>query len=339
MQIQQHGSHCSFTLGGDDALLDERPAARALAESLGSTWYGIFADGDEFSAVWDRITWHMESPVPSTSVYGQWKVMEMARRMGIVVLQDGQGADEILGGYHKFFVASVMGLLRERSVGGIRMGFHMVRHLGSSPSLLNRGYRYARKLFRVPETREWLRPGLFAGEEGPAIDEAGLEMRVQDLERWSLPNLLTCEDRNSMAHSVETRLPFLDPEVVAISLAMPFDITHRHGWSKWPIRRVLDRAGVRGAAWRRGKLGFDVPQDKWMDGPLRSQVESFLQARHPLFDEFLKPEALRPFFDRWRKGHRPHAVRDVLFQLLALDRFFEVWFPRGASLGSSRNPP
>ena len=328
MRLPHQGDYHSFTLGSDDPLIDERPGAEALARSVGSTWHGILADGADFSRVWDCMTWHMETPVGDTSLYGQWKVMEAARGQGVVVLQDGQGADEILGGYHKFFVASVMRLLRTRPLEGARMGWHLLRQLGVSPRLLKYGYRYARWFYQAPEPHTWLRPGLFEGATAPTLRDAGLEMRLVDVQRYSLPNLLSYEDRNAMAHSVETRLPYLDPELVALCLAMPLEATHQEGWSKWPIRRALDRAGAPEVAWRRGKRGFSVPLAPWLDGPLRGQVEAFLTDRHPLFDDLVRPGALDPFVELWRRGSTQHAVRDVLLQAVALDRFFRVWFPR-----------
>ncbi len=69
---------------------------------MGSTWHPVHVSAPEFAATWDRITWHQECPLPSTSLFGQWKVIEAARGAGVIVLLDGQGADEILGGYHKF---------------------------------------------------------------------------------------------------------------------------------------------------------------------------------------------------------------------------------------------
>jgi asparagine synthase (glutamine-hydrolysing) len=327
MNSPHQGGYHSFTLGSDDPLLDERPGARALAEAKGSTWHEIIASGGDFSAVWDRMTWHNEAPVAGTSLYGQWKVMEAARRAGVVVLQDGQGADEILGGYHKFYVASVMALLRTSPLEGLWMGVHLARHLGVSPRLLKYGYRYARRLYGAPDPTTWLKPGLFGGATTPSLGGDGLEMKVADIERWSLPNLLAYEDRNAMAHSVETRLPFLDPEVVALSLAMPLSATHRGGWSKWPIRRLVDRAGAPEVAWRRGKRGFSVPQDSWLDEALHPQVSSFLGTPHDLFANLLKPDSLEPILRRWRAGSHRHVVRDVLFQMVALDRFLKVWFP------------
>ena len=68
----------------------------------------------------------------------------------------------------------------------------------------------------------------------PPVRAGGRRMRIADIERWSLPNLLTFADRNAMAHGVEMRLPFLAPGLVALSLAMPEDVLVRGGWTKWP---------------------------------------------------------------------------------------------------------
>ena len=78
--------------------MDERPAAAAFARALGVTWHDVLADGTGFLESWDRLTAHQECPVASTSLYGQWKVLEAARGAGIIVMLDGQGADEVLGG-------------------------------------------------------------------------------------------------------------------------------------------------------------------------------------------------------------------------------------------------
>ena len=77
-------------------------------------------------------------------------------------------------------------------------------------------------------------------------------MRIDDIQAWSLPNLLAFADRNAMAHSIETRLPFLDPHVAVLSLAMPGAVLFRDGWTKWPLRAPsgarAERQDRRGAA-------------------------------------------------------------------------------------------
>ena len=111
MKLGHVGYH-SFTATSDDPRVDEGKQAGDFAKQMGSIWHPIRASGVEYASTWDRLTWHQECPVPSTSLFGQWKVMEAARESGVVVLLDGQGADEILGGYHKFFVAHFLDEVR-----------------------------------------------------------------------------------------------------------------------------------------------------------------------------------------------------------------------------------
>jgi asparagine synthetase B (glutamine-hydrolysing) len=151
-------------------------------------------------------------------------------------------------------------------------------------------------------------------------------MRVADIERWSLPNLLSYADRNAMAHGVETRLPFLAPGLVALALAMPDDVLVHDGWTKWPLRRALADRGGAEPAWRRGKRWFGVPQAAWLDGPLREAVRAWIQEPHPLWEAFADPAAVRALADAWPAHRGAAAWDDAVFTMVALDRFLHRFF-------------
>lgn len=321
------GEYHSFTLGSDDPLIDERPHAAAFAGAMGSRWHGITAVGDDFGSLWDRMTWHQETAVASTSLYGQWKVLEAARAARVIVMLDGQGADEILAGYHKFFVAHARRTVRRNPFKAVGILGQFLRHVGGAPGLLKYGYRYFRGVSGAPSPRAWLKPGLFEGASAPSLALDGLGMRLADVRRWSFPNLLSYEDRNAMAHSVETRLPYLDPALVAWALATPEEVLFTGGWSKWPLRKSLAGDGAPQVAWRRGKRQFFVPQSDWMRTQLAPQVEAWMKAPHPLWDEILAPGRLREFQEKWRRQKPGHAWDDLCFQMVSLDRFLRVWWP------------
>ena len=315
-----HERYHAFTLRYDDAR-DEGTAASALAASAGATWHAVWGIGDDFAATWDRLTWHQETPVESASVFGQWKVFEAAHAAGVRVVLDGQGADEMLGGYHKFYASHVRD--RIAAAGPLAIGdvVRFGRQVGVGPL-------FARARARLRSSRQagLTRPGSsYSGPAGPPL--AGLlEMRIADIEVWSLPNLLAFADRNSMAHSVETRLPFLDPEVAVLSLAMPGSVLYRGGWTKWPLRRHLARRGASEPAWRRGKRWFDLPSDAWLSTSLRPALDAFAADPHPLWGERVEPKVLgRAIAERAAASDR--AASEELMRLLALERFFRVWFP------------
>ena len=152
-------------------------------------------------------------------------------------------------------------------------------------------------------------------------------MQLADIERWSLPNLLSYVDRSAMAFGVETRLPYLDPEVASLALAMPAKVLMRDGWSKWPLRQALaDRNGVV-PAWRRGKKWFGVPQRAWLRGPLAAQVDQWRRQPHPIWAEVVNVAAMRRYGDDWSRRSRSTAASDdTVFLLVAFDRFLRVWF-------------
>ena len=324
--IAHGGTHHSFTLASDDRRIDESARAQALALAAGSTWHAIRPEPQEFADVWDLLTFQHEYPVSRTSIYGQWKIHEAARALNILVMLDGQGADEILGGYYKFFAAVVWRHIRRSPITAAPDLLSFARHVGGWWTLAS-GYRYFGPLSGASRRRSFVLPGLLP-ERAPASPGLadGASMRLADIERWSLPNLLSYADRSAMAHGVETRLPYLDFRLVDLALAMPDEVLVRGGWTKWPLRRALARLGFPAAAWRRGKMGFGVPQSAWLHGPLSAAIDEWRTRPHPVWGEVASEEAL----EGMRQTLRPGSSRltdDLLFEAVALDRFFRVWIP------------
>jgi asparagine synthetase B (glutamine-hydrolysing) len=138
-------------------------------------------------------------------------------------------------------------------------------------------------------------------------------------------------DRSAMAFGVETRLPYLDPQVAALSLAMPADVLTHRGWSKWPLRQTLADLGGTAPAWRRGKRWFGVPQRAWLRGPLTPFVDQWRRDPHPMWSDFIDVARMRQHGDAWTARRTSSAAQDGrVFQLVALDRFLRTWFDREA---------
>ena len=146
-----HIGYHSFTLGSDDPRIDERDEARAFAAEMRSVWHEVVADPAGFAEVWDRLTWHQEAPVAGTSLYGQWRVQEAARAAGVIVMLDGHGADEVLGGYHKFFAGHVLRTAARRPWAAPAEGARFLRHVGGPRAVFRDGYRYLGRAGRAPD--------------------------------------------------------------------------------------------------------------------------------------------------------------------------------------------
>ena len=261
----------------DDGTYDEgRYVDRVLAATA--------AEGNRVTPTWEQmrddlpaLVWRQDEPFQSTSIFAQWCVMRLARRRGVTVLLDGQGADELLAGYRPY-VLHLEDLVRAGRLGDAWREANAIAALtgGSAPMLFARSIsRQAQgRVFDGLRSRHhhraahptFLNPQ-FAARHTALIqpDPHSLDAHLADMvQETSLPHLLRYEDRNSMSFGIEARVPFLDYRFVnfAFTEAAPWRI-HR-GWTKWILRESLADLVPAEIIWRRDKVGFETPERLWL---------------------------------------------------------------------------
>lgn len=244
----------------------------------------------------DRLVWHQEEPFGSTSIFAQWSVFELVARHGVKVVLDGQGADEMLGGYLGLFPTFLDELWARGRYP--RMAWEAYRHgrlqghdLGAVFQALAGPARRAGSTGVDPaaEAPAWVDPGLAhacaprsayrlsrgAQPCGPQAPFGNLlaQMTLSS----NLPGLLRYEDRNSMARSVEARVPFLDHRLVEFCLRLPATLKVRGGWTKWVLREGMKGTIPEKVRLRVTKLGFATPHARWQRGPLAPLVEEMVR--------------------------------------------------------------
>lgn len=272
----------TFSAYSDVARFDERGFIEEVARATGATAHHLVPDSAALFDEFDALTWHQDEPFGSTSIFAQWCVFRLARENGVVVMLDGQGADEALGGYHGYFGPRLAGMLRRgRWLGCWREAATIRRLHGQTWRLQAKllanevlGARTADRLRRLAgrtvQAPDWLDlERLGAAPRSPHEGSVDLRDPVRSLSRaqltsLNLPMLLHWEDRDSMAHGVEARLPFLDYRLVEFCLGLPEELKLADGWTK----RVL-REGMRGrlperVRLRMDKLGFATAEEVWM---------------------------------------------------------------------------
>ena len=211
-------------------------------------------------------------PIPSTSPYAQFKVMELAKK-NVVVTLDGQGADEELAGYHYFFGFLFKDLLRRVQLSRLLLesGGYLLKHRSVYglksfayfllPEFSRSRLRVSEKGYLLPEfTDAYYRNSVIAGElyGSDSVREALLNHF-----EYKLEHLLKWEDRNSMWFSLEARVPFLDHRLVERTLASPTDVIINRGTTKYILREAMKGTLPDKIRARRDKIGFGTPQDSW----------------------------------------------------------------------------
>ncbi len=215
-------------------------------------------------------------PIPSTSPYAQFKVMELAKGKVVVTL-DGQGADEELAGYHYFFGFYFKDLLRNGRLLKLfkEIYYYTVTHkslFGLKTFLYFLLPQRLRTSARVNE-KSYINKGFVKqysqgnGIAGNLYGANSLNEALINHFEFKLEHLLKWEDRNSMWFSLESRVPFLDYRLVERVLATPGDLVIHNGMTKHLLRESMKGILPEKIRLRRDKIGFDTPQDEWFRTP------------------------------------------------------------------------
>ena len=266
----------TFTCSFPGESIDESDYARMLAtESRNLNQHFTTPSAQEFMQGFDDLILSQERPIGSASIFAQSAVMKLASENGIKVLLDGQGADEILGGYYPFAGAYLISLLKagkfaayKRELKALKTRFNPKMETAMMRSAF---YAMPQKLQVLARKQNRLGFSLIASDfkaqagdlkspERGAVDF--LELSFRSVE-FGLYELLQYADKNAMKYGIETRVPFLDHRVVEWSVGREPEQKIHDGWTKYPVRKALDEHDLPALAWRIDKLGFVAPQDRW----------------------------------------------------------------------------
>jgi asparagine synthase (glutamine-hydrolysing) len=274
----------TFSAVFDGDPIDERDYIEVAVDSTGADTTYTNPTSSEFIDELREFIWHQEEPFVSTGPYAQWCVMRSAREQ-VTVLLDGQGGDELLAGYVPYQLVYLRQLRNEGRYAELREETMKSRDV-LWPLVRRRLSQRSKRL----TTRQLLKPGFLSRVTDPTSGVSRTQLKerlLQDLLTFCLPCLLRYEDRNAMAFSVESRLPYLDQEFVDYLLTLPDDAIIRDGWSRWILRAGLKEQLPDKIRLRRWKVGFTTPEMRWIKAR-RAAFASLYQS--PTFQS-------RPYWD------------------------------------------
>jgi len=249
--------HC-FSAVYQEKEIDERKYIKEVLNHTSANEHMIFPKGNELWKEVDKLIYHQDEPVESLSTYAQWCVMKIASKHVKVVL-DGQGGDETLAGYIPYLRNYFLGLIKQGKIGLLlkEVIFSMdylaqflksMKNIVISDNKKNNFFRQTTVLKRTYFNNNF----------------TGLHERMHFDLTHSIQKVLRYEDRNSMAFGIEARLPFLDYRLVEFIFSIPENFKFRNGRTKYILRQTLKDILPKKIIDRRSKLGFPVPDVKWL---------------------------------------------------------------------------
>lgn len=298
---------------------DEYKYMKLVNEMYNTNSNYIETDLSDIIGLIDKITWHQEIPIAGSSLVAQWEVMKKARKKGVPVLLDGQGADEILSGYPIYLVPYVNEMFTR---GKIRALIHFIK---------NKDY-YGFGLVRI--VKQQLKRYLLKPEIKPLLPISKQEQNKyyntlrynsslsssflpdylkEQIEKSNLSTLLHFEDRNSMAHSIEARVPFLDYRLVEYCINIPSEQKISKGFTKTILRDAMRDYIPKEIFMRRDKIGFSTP--------IEEQINNKESELYKYMIDYLHNSEL--WNSKWLDKEK---YRDKhLFALYSLQRFMDIY--------------
>lgn len=307
-----------FPLG---ELYDESMYARAVAQALDIPLQEINLTSEDFLQNISQIIYYLDYPVAGPGSFPQYHVSKLAAQYRKVVL-GGQGADEIFGGYVRYLLAYFEQCIKGAIDGTLKSGNFIVTYESIIPNLIalqnyqplikefwreglfeSLDKRYYRLINRAPSLSKEIRWEAL-GDYSPfdTFSEifngknVGKESYFDKMTHFDfktlLPGLLQVEDRMSMAHGLESRVPFLDHEIVELAATMPSDIKFKDGTLKKVLLDVVIDILPRVVTSRKNKMGFPVPLNEWLRGELKGFVHDIFSSPEAKRREYLNHEAI-----------------------------------------------
>jgi asparagine synthase (glutamine-hydrolysing) len=332
------GINCRFSEAG----FDEYRFALDAAQISGANLLTTNPDVPSLLHDLEKITYFQDEPLNNPSLLSQYSVFKMARDQRLKVMIDGQGGDELLASYPQFFGPYLLGLLgrfkirsffeesshfRQDHAWGLMDTFQSLS-VWFAPRFV---FRTARHFARGFAKNKWAKREFLFGNGVPMppwqspdrmeTNATTRSMSLLMLQQLSLPMLLHWEDRNSMAHSVESRVPFLDHNLVELVLSLPDEFKIYRGVTKRILKAALRDLIPPSIIARRDKLGFATPGEKWMrDG--KDEFSILIQDAAACFPDIFNPAGLMQTWQFFLSGG---PFQPVLWRIAMLSVWARVF--------------
>lgn len=275
----------TFTSAFEDKRFDEREFVEEIIKQTKAEPFYTFPTMEDCFRDLTELIYHQEEPFGSTSIYAQYCVMRRAKEAGVKVMLDGQGGDELLSGYHQYYQTYFANMLMTGNIWNFANELVKSSKITgkSIPNfLLQINKEFGRTLpyfmqFDLLKRIKWELKYIHSDflnsfkERGRIwFEERGAgnlgKRLAADITKYNLPGLLRYEDKNSMAFSIETRVPFADDHrLIEMVSSLPNSFKIHNGWTKYILRYATYAILPEKIRWRKDKKGFVTPERIWLN--------------------------------------------------------------------------
>jgi asparagine synthase (glutamine-hydrolysing) len=272
---------------------------------------------DNILDIYDKVIWHQEIPLSGSSIMAQWFVMEKAKSKNIKVLLDGQGADEILSGYPDYLIPYINEMIYSLKWNELFCYYQSLKQNNYSVKRMLGIQKH--KIFHKTESAFPIKKNLQSKYSfqtkfsRPHLSNFLPEYLKDQIERTNLPVLLHFEDRNSMASSVESRVPYLDHNLIEFAVNIPTDQKIHGALTKIILREAMKPYLPEEIYKRTDKIGFSTP------------IEENFNKKGNKFYDFALEYITNSEFNKLELLDNNLIDKENIFGIYSLARFIDIW--------------
>jgi len=310
----------TFSSCFEDLRFDERKYIYKILDKTGAESNFVFPDPLDLIRDIELILWHQDEPFISTSIFAQWNVMRLAKERDVIVLLDGQGGDELLAGYPPYYRANFEELARRMAFYQLYKERLMYARYHNKSKLNSLIFTLAGPISQIRKNVDERDMVSFPLEFADALSindreplgnlyrpkrfKSILKNRLyyDCIKGYRLLPLLHYEDRNSMAFSIESRVPFLDYRLVEYVFSLPDRCRIYNGLTKAVLRNSMEGILPEKIRMRTDKMGFVTPQDMWLKNEMKDWVEDIFQSKSFRERIYFRPDVIMNYWHLFCDG-------------------------------------
>lgn len=322
----QGAAQFTFSYRADDKRIDEFEYMQAVIDKTDVKAEYVMPKASELFEDLDSLIYHQDEPFTTTGMYAGYRVYKKARECNVKVLLDGQGADELLCGYRKSRLYYIGMLKKERKYGRMLkeliLSISQIQSSKSIRSMIKSDYNKILRIIHKDKKRSNISEDYYNKDFLNSVKGYDYDRRenfqYNDVYKISLPALLRFTDRNSMAFSVESRLPFLDYKFAEYCAGLPISQKLKNGYSKAIMREALKMPEM--IRKRKDKIGFATPEDLWLQKE-ESKIRKIMADEGFRSRRFIRQERI---LDNWDAIIKHNAI-PYFFRIVCLERWMQIF--------------